>query len=224
LPSLVLFDIDGTLVRKAGPQHRLALIEAIRLVTGVETTTDGIPVHGMLDPDIITLMMRSACLADNVIEGHLPKIFEAAQDIYDATVPKDLTKAVCPGVSTLLPKLHDAGVALALVTGNLTRIGWRKIERAGIRSYFRFGAFGEMAPTRGGLARLAIDQARAEGLIDTDSRIALIGDAPQDVIAAKENSIRSIAVRTGVTPPGDLEACHPDHLLDDLTRLDLSII
>ena len=138
MPSLVLFDIDGTLVRKAGPQHRLALIEAIRLVTGVETTTDGIPVHGMLDPDIITLMMRSACLADNVIEGHLPKIFEAAQDIYDATVPKDLTKAVCPGVSTLLPKLHDAGVALALVTGNLTRIGWRKIERAGIRSYFRF--------------------------------------------------------------------------------------
>ena len=222
--SLVLFDIDGTLVRKAGPEHRLALIEAIRLITGIETTTDGIPLHGMLDPDILTLMMQAAGLADPAIEGHLPKIFEAAEDIYDATVPQDLTKALCPGVAALLPKLRDAGITLALVTGNLTRIGWRKIERAGIRDYFRFGAFGEMAKTRGGLARLAIERARAEGLIDSDSRIALIGDAPQDLIAAKENGTRSIAVRTGVTPAGDLEACHPDHLLDDLTGLDLSII
>ena len=77
-----------------------------------------------------------------------------------------------------------------------------------------------MAPTRGGLARLAIEKARADGLIAIDSRIALIGDAPQDVIAAKENGIRSIAVRTGVTPAGDLEACHPDCILDDLTCLE----
>jgi len=224
LRSLVLFDIDGTLVRRAGPQHRLALIEGIRLVTGVETITDGIPVHGMLDPDILTLMMRAAGIPDPVIESHLPGIFEAAQDIYDATVPPDLTKAVCPGVPALLSHLHDTGVTLALVTGNLTRIGWRKIERAGIRDYFRFGGFGEMAKTRGGLARLAIEQARSEGLIDSESRIALIGDAPQDIIAAKENGIRSIAVRTGVTPEGEREACYPDHLLDDLTCLDLSII
>jgi len=44
------------------------------------------------------------------------------------------------------------------------------------------------------------------------------------VQAAHENGIQSIAVRTGVTPPGDLEACSPHHLLDDLTRLDLAII
>jgi phosphoglycolate phosphatase-like HAD superfamily hydrolase len=54
--------------------------------------------------------------------------------------------------------------------------------------------------------------------------MALIGDAPQDICAAQENGIRSIAVRTGITPPGDLEACSPDLLLDDLTYLDLSIM
>src|ERR1017187_2890385 len=48
-PALVLFDIDGTLVRRAGPHHRQALIDAVRRVTGLETTTDRIPVHGMLD-------------------------------------------------------------------------------------------------------------------------------------------------------------------------------
>ena len=218
-PALILFDIDGTLVRRAGPHHRLALIGAIRQVTGVETTTDGIPVHGMLDPDIIRLMLAAAgAHIDN--DGDMSRIMDAAQDIYDATVPDDLRDKVCPGVVQLLDGLRENCV-LALVTGNLTRIGWRKLQRAGVDRYFRFGAFGEMASTRGGLARLAIERARREGPI---GRIALVGDAPQDVRAAQENGIRSIAVRTGVTPAGELEACGPDCIYDDLTEFDLSII
>ena len=60
METLALFDIDGTLVRRAGPHHKQALVEAVRRVTGMETTVDGIPVHGMLDPDILTLMRRAA--------------------------------------------------------------------------------------------------------------------------------------------------------------------
>ena len=58
--ALVLFDIDGTLVRRAGPHHRAALVHGIRRVTGLETTTEGIPVQGMLDPVILTVMLRTA--------------------------------------------------------------------------------------------------------------------------------------------------------------------
>jgi phosphoglycolate phosphatase-like HAD superfamily hydrolase len=216
---LILFDIDGTLVRRAGTHHRQALVDAVHEVTGAGTTTEGIPVHGMLDPDILTLMLRAAGFQAAEIASAMPAIIEAAQDIYDSSVP-DLRDKTCPGVVPLLDQLRDRDAVLALVTGNLTRIGWRKMERAGLRPHFRFGAFGEMAATRGGLARLAIERARREALITPDSPIALIGDAPQDVRAAQENGIRSIAVRTGVTPPGDLEACLPDLLLDDLTHLD----
>lgn len=222
-PNLVLFDIDGTLVRRTGPFHRQALVEAVHQVTGALTTTEGIPVHGMLDPDILTLMMRAAGFGDAQVSTAMPAVIEAAQDIYEATVP-DLRDKTCPGVRELLETLTRRGTVLALVTGNLTRIGWRKLERAGVNEYFRFGAFSEMAATRGGLAKLAIERARNERLIGPGSRISLIGDAPQDVIAARENGIQSIAVRTGVTPPGDLEACRPDHLLDDLTACDLTII
>ena len=173
----------------------------------------------MLDPDIIRLMLAAAgAHLDN--DGDISAIIDAAQDIYDATVPDDLRDKVCPGVVQLLDGLRENCV-LALVTGNLTRIGWRKLQRAGVDRYFRFGAFGEMASTRGGLARLAIERARREGPI---GRIALVGDAPQDVRAAQENGIRSIAVRTGVTPAGELEACGPDCIYDDLTEFDLSII
>ncbi len=214
--GLVLFDIDGTLVRRAGPHHRQALVDAVRRVTGIESTTDGIPVHGMLDPAILTLMMRAAHVDDRAISAHMPAIIEAAQDIYQSTVP-DIRDKICPGVIPLLDDLRERGVALALVTGNLTRIGWRKLERAGLAHYFRFGAFGEMAPTRGGLARLAIDRARREGVT---GNISLVGDATQDVQAARENNIRAIAVRTGITPPEDLEQSAPDLLIDDLTHLD----
>jgi len=220
IPSLVLFDIDGTLVRRAGPHHRQALVDAVRRVIGIETTTDSIPVHGMLDPDILTSMMRAAHVDDRAISGHMPAVIEAAQDIYQTTVP-DIRDKICPGVIPLLDDLLKRGVALALVTGNLTRIGWRKLERAGLNQYFRFGAFGEMAPTRGALARLAIDQARREGITGS---VSLIGDATQDVQAARENNIRAIAVRTGITPPEDLERSAPDLLVDDLTQLDAAAV
>lgn len=216
LADLILFDIDGTLVRRAGPHHRQALVDAVREVTGRETTTEGIPVHGMLDPDILTQMMVTAGLDGSEIRAAMPKVIERAQDLYQQSVP-DLRDKTCPGVVPLLEHLLERGTTLALVTGNLTRIGWRKLERAGLNQYFRFGAFGEMAPTRGGLARLAIEQARREGFVT--GRISLVGDAVQDVMAARENGIRSIAVRTGITPPEELEASSPDLLLEDLTAL-----
>jgi len=210
-------------VRRAGPHHRQALVDAVRQVTGIETTTEGIPVHGMLDPDILARMMSRAGLDDAQIRSAMPRVIEAAQDIYESSVP-DLRDKTCPGVLPLLDLLHARGTVLALVTGNLTRIGWRKLERAGLHHYFRFGAFGEMAPTRGGLARLAIERARGAGLVDETSPISLVGDAAQDVLAARENGIRAIAVRTGITPAEDLEASAPDLLIDDLTHLMSSIV
>jgi phosphoglycolate phosphatase-like HAD superfamily hydrolase len=177
----------------------------------------------MLDPDILTWMMRAANLDDNRIEAAMPSIVEAAQNIYEASVP-DLRDKTCPGVEPLLERLRERGTVLALVTGNLTRIGWRKLERAGLRRHFQFGAFGEMAPTRGALASLAMEQARRAGLLNENSRISLIGDAVQDVAAARENGIRAIAVRTGITPPEELEASAPDLLVDDLTHLTPAIV
>src|SRR2546425_10029372 len=75
-PALVLFDIDGTLIRRAGPHHREVLVDAVRHVTGLDTTTDHIPVHGMLDPDILTCMMRDASATRAQIRVAMPAIIE----------------------------------------------------------------------------------------------------------------------------------------------------
>jgi len=221
--ALVLFDIDGTLVRRAGPHHREALVKGIRRVTGLDTTTEGIPVQGMLDPDILTIMLRRAGVPRASIRRDLPAIQQAAERHYLRVCPA-LHDKHCPGVEPVLQRLQRRGILLALVTGNLTRIGWRKLQRAGLRDYFRFGAFGEMAHTRAGLARIAIREARRRGWLERGAPVSLIGDAPADILAARANRIRAISVKTGITPPEELEALAPDYLLRDLRGLRLRMV
>ncbi len=222
-PALVLFDIDGTLIRKAGPHHREALVEAVRRVTGIETTTEGVPVQGMLDRDILRQMLSNAGARSGPIREAMPELIRQAQAIYLRVCP-NLERKVCPGVRMLLLRLARRRIPAGLVTGNLTRIGWKKMEHAGLRHYFRFGAFAEQARDRAGLARMAIAQARREGWIHRTSRISLIGDHPNDVLAAKANGVQSIAVATGLSPRAELSAYEPDILVDDLRALSLEAL
>ena len=221
--ALVLFDIDGTLVRRAGPHHRQALVEGVRKILGIETTTEGIPVQGMLDPRILRVMMAKAGIARNVIDRSLPEIERAAERYYLRVCP-ELHDCHCPAAAETLERLRRRGMLLALVTGNLTRIGWRKLERAGLSRYFSFGAFGEMAKTRGGLVKIALREARRAHGVGRDAPLALVGDAPSDILAARQNRIRAISVRTGITPVEELRALAPDYLLRDLRDLRLRMI
>lgn len=220
---LVLFDIDGTLLRRAGPHHREALVQAVRRTTGLKTTTEGMAVQGMLDRDILAAMLRNAGASSASIRRNMPRIVTRAQAIYVQSCP-DLRRRVCPGARLLLYRLFRRGVPAGLVTGNLTRIGWKKMERAGLRRYLRFGAFAELARNRAGLVRIAIRQARREGWISAQSPIALIGDHPNDVRAARANRIRAVSVATGLATADELAASSPDLLVPDLRALTIEML
>jgi phosphoglycolate phosphatase-like HAD superfamily hydrolase len=222
-PALVLFDIDGTLIRRAGPHHREALVKAIRRVTGLDTTTEHIDTSGKLDPDIMREMMRHAGARSAFVDRCMDRIIEEAQSIYARSCP-DLQRSVCPGVRNVLRSLQRRDVPVGLVTGNLTRIAWKKMRQAGIYHYFRFGAFAEMAETRAGLVDIAVQHAHDQRWVHRHSRISLIGDHPNDIEAAKINGIRSIAVATGVCARADLCASRPDVLLPDLRALRLEML
>ncbi len=221
--ALVLFDIDGTLLRRAGPHHRQALIDAVRRATGVETTTEGVPVQGMLDRDILSCMLANAGVSRAVIRQHMPAIVTAAQRIYVRSCP-DLRRRVCPGARMLLYRLWRRRIPAGLVTGNLSRIGWKKMERAGLKQYLRFGAFAELAADRAGLVRIAVRHARRQGWINRSSPVALIGDHPNDIRAARANGVRSIAVATGLVSAEELAEHSPDILVPDLRALSLEAL
>ena len=222
-PPLLLFDIDGTLLRKAGPHHRQVLVDAVRIVTGLDASTDHIPVQGMLDRDILRWMMRDAGASATRIARAMPAIVEEAQRLYVDRCP-DLKAKVCPGVRMLLNRVTRSGIKAGLVTGNLSTIGWTKVERAGLRRHFSFGAFAEEGKDRATLARRAIAHARREKWITRHSPIALFGDHENDILAAKANGIRSVAVATGISQPAQLAELRPDFLLTDLRNCPLEEI
>jgi phosphoglycolate phosphatase len=178
--ALVLFDIDGTLLRGAGPHHKLALVEGVRRVTGHQGSLDHVRTHGMLDRD-----------------------------------------RLCPGVLPLLEQLLEAGCCLGVVSGNLTAIGWRKLELASIRRHFALGAFSEHESKRALIAKAAIRRARKSGLITRKTPISLVGDHANDVLAAHANRVRAIATGTGLGYNQELSAAAPHLFVDDLTRLSL---
>ena len=222
--ALVLFDIDGTLIRKAGPHHRQALVDAVRTITGLETTTDGVPVQGMLDPIILEHMLSRAGMSRRAVARAMPSLVREAQRCYLRNSPASLRDKVCPGVRPLLSRLRRRGIPAGLVTGNLTRIGWRKMERADLKRYFLFGAFAEQAEERQGLVRIALRHACARGYLDSRTRVWLIGDHPNDVNAAKANQVGSIAVATGIATEDELRAAQPDVLVGDLRTLRLELL
>jgi phosphoglycolate phosphatase len=218
-PSLVLFDIDGTLVRRAGPHHKRALIDAVSQVLRLEASLAKIQTHGMLDCDLFRLMLLDLGLNEAEIELNLPKLRRAAEEYYLANGPADLRTCVCPGVVPLLQTLAAGGIPTTLVTGNLSAIGWRKIELAGLRSYFAAGAFSEQASTRAGLAKAAVADAKSRHLITEDALVSLIGDHPNDVRAARANAIQAIATATGLSSFEELQQENPDILVHDLSEL-----
>lgn len=206
-------------MRGAGDHHKRALIEGIKQVTGVATHLEGVATSGMLDRDLIVGMLRAAGYSQRRSRLALREIMSACQSIYTENCPRDLSPFVCAGVPEFVAEVKRRGAVLGLVTGNLAQIGWKKVELAGLRSYFSVGAFAEDGTTRARLACIAAQRARKLGLLERDCRITLIGDHANDVAAAKANGFQSVAVATGLMPREELAATEPDRLVRTLSEL-----
>jgi phosphoglycolate phosphatase-like HAD superfamily hydrolase len=215
--ALVLFDIDGTLLKGAGTHHRDALLEGVRRVTGHATNFDGIDTAGTLDRNLISLLLRHHGPADH----HMDAIMTECQSAFTTNCTADLTPFVCRGAREVLRDLKAHGAVLGLVTGNLSRIGWRKMELAGLREFFSVGAFSEDGATRAQLVRHAVERARASLLAAPDCRVSHIGDHRNDIEAAKANGFQAVAVATGVMSSDDLRPFQPDILVENLAELDI---
>jgi phosphoglycolate phosphatase-like HAD superfamily hydrolase len=221
-PTLVLFDIDGTLMRGAGAHHKEALLEGIRRVTGLNASFAGVETAGKLDMDLLSELLAAAGGS-----AHAPLLRQIARECqlaYVANCSHDLRPFVCRGVPELLEQLARRATAIGLVTGNLSAIGWRKMELAGLKDFFHCGAFSEDGVTRAQIARLALQRAREQNHAAADCRVILIGDHRNDVEAAKANGIRSVAVASGPMPAAELRSFEPDIFVESLSDLNPDLL
>lgn len=190
-----LFDIDGTLANTTGGVHYKSFHTALREVYGCEGRIDGVPVHGNTDPGIMRAALQHY--------GQLPPDFEArlpqAWEIMRAEVAQNadgMGVVLCPSIPELLAELRRRGKLIGVVTGNLEAIGWRKLERGGIREFFDFGSFSDAREKREEIFRHGIELARERG--GPQTTVCFLGDTPSDIRAAAHVGMPVIAVATGI--------------------------
>jgi phosphoglycolate phosphatase-like HAD superfamily hydrolase len=213
---LILFDIDGTLLKPIGLGRR-SLEAAFRDRYACEAVFAGIGFHGRTDFDIIEqgILRIKGDRADaaQIVAAYLTHL---AREV-DAG-----PSLVLPGVVELLTTLAaDPSVTLGLVTGNVREGARIKLARDRIGGYFRIGAFGDDHRDRGELVRIAKERAREAGLNGfSDRDVFVIGDTRNDVAAARAANAVAVAVATGGDSMEDLASGGPDHLFRSLEPLE----
>lgn len=219
---LLLFDVDGTLVDVDGA-GRAAVRTALTEVYGETGPVDDFSFHGKTDPAIVRGLLRAAGRDDASIDEGMERLWSRyLAALEEELAARDGRIRPCPGVPALLDRLvGDDRFELALVTGNVREGAWRKLEAAGVREPFRYGAFGSDAERRDDLPPLALRRAeRRTGRSFRPSEVWVVGDTPADVRCARATGVRSLAVATGRPGREELAAHGPDRLLEDLSAVD----
>lgn len=222
---LILFDIDGTLLRSRGVGLRAmqAALEEIHPPRHEHDRHDieAIDTAGRLDP----LIWREL-LAQRGIEptDALHDRFRETYGTLMARMIEDERPVVgLDGAAEAVRWVRDHSEFMAaLLTGNYPETGRLKVAGAGIDpDDFAFGVWGFEASTRRGLPPIGI-QRGSEHLgrpIDPADAV-IVGDTPADIDCARASGCRVIAVATGRFGMDELAAHQPDELLPDLGDLD----
>lgn len=203
--TILLFDIDGTLVSTGGAGRR-AMIATFEALASRGDVFEGTSFAGMTDRAIVRHGLRVAGLPDS------EAAIDRALDMYLAHLEKELAASagyrVLPGVVALLDALAGTSrVAIGLGTGNVKRGAHAKLTPGNIRDRFSFGGFGCDAEDR--TALLHAGAKRGAALLGAEletCRVVVIGDTPKDVAAAKGIGAVCVGVGTGGFAPGALVA------------------
>jgi phosphoglycolate phosphatase len=218
---LLLWDIDGTLIRSRGVGRKV-MEEAAREVADLADVPD-VVMSGKTDPQILREIFIAASLAEERIDELLPGAMAAVERaMADAEEELRANGHVLPGVPELLGRLHDTrGVRQTLLTGNLAANAAVKVAAFDLTGYFdaEIGAFGTDHADRLELVPIALERAeRFRGEIYRPDEVWVIGDTANDLACARAGGVRCLLVGTGFQQ--GLESLGADAHLDDLGNVD----
>lgn len=204
---LVLFDIDGTILRSNGAGRR-AMIAALREVFG-GAGPENHRYDGKTDPQIVREVMR----LEGHRDAHIDERMNALMTLYLTHLEReleDVDTVVYPGIRELLDALEARDdTILGLLTGNLREGAYAKLRAAGIDpTRFRVGAFGSDHEHRPELPAVARHRAQQELGLELEGRdLVVIGDTPADMQCGRSLGVRAIGVATGSYTVDELLRC-----------------
>ncbi len=215
---IVLFDIDGTLLRSGGI-GRLAMERALKGVFGSPGSSE-YRYDGKTDRQIVRDLMRLEGFSDDEIDVQMDELLAA----YVSALEQELASGqrsvlLLDGVAELLDELDkEERVVLGLLTGNIHQGARAKLTAAGIDpARFRVTAFGSDHEFRPELP--AVAQRRASELLGADikgNRVIIIGDTPADIQCGEAIGARAIGVATGRFTVEQLSAYNPYAVFESL--------
>jgi len=216
---LLLFDIDGTLIR-SNSAGRMAMAAALEELFGSAGPLDSYSMGGKTDARIIMDLLTSIGVDAEEISEKLPEAYALMAEKAGAIYPGRGIMA-CPGVAGLLGALQNrADVMLGLLTGNSQPTAPLKLEEAGIDpALFVVGAYGSDDLDRNQLPDIALRRAsELTGLHMTGDNTVIIGDTPADILCARAGKATAVAVASGWHSAKSLARYHPDILFEDLSN------
>jgi phosphoglycolate phosphatase len=215
---VVLFDIDGTLVRTGGAGVR-AFEKTFASQFNAPDATRNVKFAGRTDPSLVR-----ECLTRHQIDPGAEEFdrFFTTYVFWLQHLLMEAAGSVCPGTHELIDGLQRLKnpPLLGLLTGNIRLGAEIKLRHYDLWGLFETGAFGDDHEDRNQLAAIARDRASAHlGKPVSGDEILVIGDTPLDIRCAQAIQAKSLAVATGGATHADLAEHQPTVLLRDLTEI-----
>lgn len=213
--TLLLWDIDGTLIVSGGAGER-ALLTALHRHTGLTGNLEGVELAGRTDPWIARHLLAK------YNQPAAPADVARFLAHYLAALPHELhhpQARALPGVRELLGAVATRpGITQGLLTGNSRRGAELKLTHHGLWQHFPFGAFSDDSELRNELGPHALRRAHAHhGVPFAPDRVYVIGDTPHDIACGQAIGARTIGVATGRFTTADLAAHNATHVFADLS-------
>ena len=215
---LVLFDIDGTLVRTGG-----AGVKAFARTFATEfNAADGferLKFAGRTDTSLVREFFSFHQIP--LTPQNLQRFFERYVFWLDHILRESKTE-VCPGVWEFIRELQGLPQAplLGLLTGNIRLGAEIKLRHFNLWNVFQTGAFGDDHEERDQIA--AVAQQRGSRVLETELRgdqVLVIGDTPHDIRCARAIGAKALGVATGGAKLEELKLHQPDWAIPDMRAI-----
>ena len=212
MPTILLFDVDGTLVTTDGVGRR-AIEKAFERRHGRRDVVS-FSFAGMTDKAIVRDGLQA--LGKRFASGaELQAEMDATLAFYLQVLEEEAATGAGIRVHDGIQRALDLAearpdVALGLGTGNLRQGARIKLGHAGIYHRFTFGGFGDDSIDRPEILAAGARRGAVElGLPLPACRVVVVGDTPKDIDAARAIGAVCVAVATGTYSVAELEAHSP---------------
>ncbi len=221
---ILLWDIDGTLIRSTRPgSYKTYFAAALQKTYGTSGNLTGVQAAGKTDLNIVFQALEHEGFTVEKIAAHIADFSRNLRDAMNEYLAEnENVYEILPGAQEILtasgkkPHLKNA-----LLTGNIKGGAEIKLNYVGIWDFFADtpNAFGEISHDRRELSAAAGKLFRQKYDYDFKAeQFIVIGDTPFDVDCARHFGAKVICVETGNgIERADLEQAKPDAIIKDLS-------